>query len=209
LPLGGAEFDLVRGGRSTVDDLLAQEVRPVKPRLPEARSMKPVSRLLVLVWIALAWLACAQACSGKLAGLMSYAGTYTGEAHVPLDANPAVRTRLDRLPESVREHLARNLDARGAVDLIGCHLVLSGNAAHRGGEENAVLDVNLYSGAVTVGLLSRGRIDIYLDEDSTAGTGYTGSVPPAVRWWAAMAAGAFSAAQRPPPGTRVVRAGRK
>ena len=147
----------------------------------------------------------AQACSntGKLAGLLHYAGSSRGDITTTLEDDPAVRARLERVPASVRAHLKRNLDVRGPVDLVACHLVLSGNAAHMGGEENAILDVNLYSGAVTAALLSHGRIIIYLDQDPTAGSTYDAAVPVAVRWWAAMAANGFSAAAKPPPNARL------
>ncbi len=147
-------------------------------------------------------LACGK--TGKLAALISYVGTRYGDLPATLDTDPAVQARLKRLPAPVRAHLKRNLDVRGPVDLIDCHLVVSGNADHMGGEENAVLDVNLYSGAVTAAILSHHRVIIYLDRDPSAGSGYN-AVPIAVRWWAAMAATGFDAANRPPAGTEVIR----
>jgi len=53
--------------------------------------------------------------------------------------------------------LRRSLVVRGPVDPVSCHLVLEGNADHRGGSENAILDVNLHSGAVTAAILSGGH----------------------------------------------------
>ena len=148
-------------------------------------------------------LACSQ--TGKLAGLMHYAGSGRGDTPATLDEDPAVQARLQRLPASVRAHLKRKLDAQGPVDLVSCHLVLSGNADHMGGEENAILDVNLYSGAVTVAILSRGQITIYMDQDPTAGSGYDNAVPTAVRWWAVMASNRFRSVERPPPNTQVLK----
>lgn len=148
--------------------------------------------------------ACACSSSGKLAGLLHYAGQSRG-ADGGMDADPAVLAHLQRLPDEVRAHLHRNLDVQGTVDLVSCHLVIEGNAAHEGGLENAILDVNLYSGAVTAGLLSGGRITIYLDSDPTAGTRYDASVPPAVRTWAALAASGFHPLAQPPPQARIVR----
>ncbi len=149
----------------------------------------------------------AQACSknGKLAGLMHYAGSTRDDFPTALDDDPAVQARLQGLPTPVRAHLKRNLDVRGPVDLVSCHLVLSGNADHMGGEENAIIDVNLYSGAVTAALLSHGSINIYLDKDPTAGTGYTAAVPPAVRRWAALAGTGFHADEHPPRKTQVIK----
>ncbi|MGA7799293.1 MAG: hypothetical protein WCC36_00645 [Gammaproteobacteria bacterium] len=165
-----------------------------------------------MIWLALSLLvlvqffAAAQACSkaGKLAGLIHYAGSVTGDFPTALDGDPAVQARLQRLSPAVQAHLKRNLDVRGPVDLVSCHLVISGNADHMGGEENAILDVNLYSGAVTAAILSHGHITVYLDKDPTAGPVYDAAVPPAVRRWAAMAATDFHGIGRPPPNTEVM-----
>ena len=148
----------------------------------------------------------AQACSpnGRLSALAHYAGSQDGDFPTTLYGEPAVQARLQRLPPTVLTHLQRNLEVRGPVDLVACELVLSGNAAHMGGVENAILDVNLYSGAVTAALLSRGQITIYLDRDPTAGSGYS-AVPISVRRWAVSAATGFRAAEHPPPGTQIVR----
>lgn len=141
------------------------------------------------------------ACSGKLAALQSYAGNSVSDWNLP--AAPAVAARLSRLPAPIHQHLERNLDVAGPIDLIGCHLVLSGNAAHMGGEENAIVDVNLYSGAVTIALHSHGQTDIYLDADPTASTlgGLYGAVPGAVKQWAVLADLGFP--YQKPAGVRV------
>ncbi len=170
------------------------------------------TRLLVLIALVVtgmfpaAGLACGK--DAKLAALVSYAGTYAGDTPTALDADPVVSSRLQHLSASVRAELKRDLEVRGAVDLIQCHLALSGNAPHMGGEQNAILDVNLYSGAVTVALLDQGRIRIFLDEDPTAASGYQ-AVPYAVRLWAGMAAGGFNALNNPPPGVQLIRSARQ
>lgn len=143
-------------------------------------------------------------CTGKHAALMRYAGHDALDPGPSLLETPLLHARLEHLPAALRIHLLRDLDVRGPVDLIGCHLVLSGNAEHQGGAENAIVDVNLYSGAVTLGLLSRRRITVYLDHDPGAGHSYDGAVPAAVRWWAAIASTGFVAAQRTPPGLHLV-----
>jgi hypothetical protein len=149
-----------------------------------------------------------QACSqnGKLFTLMHYAGSDGGDFPGGLGAEPLVRASLQRLPPSVQAHLFRNLEVHGPVDLVSCHLALSGNVAHMGGLENAILDVNLYSGAVTVALLSQDKITVYLGEDPTAGSGYN-AVPASVRWWVAAAATGFHAVDHPPADTRIVNRG--
>lgn len=138
---------------------------------------------------------------------MPYAGQSAAPPETTLDNDPAVLARLKRLPESVQAHLHRNLGVQGYVDLISCHLVLKGNAEHQGDIENAILDVNLYSGAVTVGLYSAGHTTIYLDTDPTAGSGYDGSVPPAVRTWASIVASGFRLIEQLPSNAQIVRPG--
>jgi hypothetical protein len=61
------------------------------------------------------------------------------------------------------QHFLNNLDVMGSVDLISGGILLEGNAAHNGGEEMAKLDINLYSGIITVAILSKGKIEIYTD----------------------------------------------
>ncbi len=182
-----------------MDDAYRRETRP------RPRGLAAVLILAVAVFAARASHACAA--DGALAGLLRYAGRDALGGAGQLDTDPAVQGHLRRLPDNVREHLQRNLDVRGPVDLVSCHLVLEGNAEHQGGLENAILDVNLYSGAVTVGLLSAGRITIYLDADRTAGSSYDAAVPRAVRTWAAVAASGFRLVEQAPAGARVVRPG--
>lgn len=71
------------------------------------------------------------ACTVKGGGtspMLGYAGNHVGEKN--LLAAPTVAAHLERLPPHVRQHLDRNLDVAGEINLIGCHLVLSGNAPH-------------------------------------------------------------------------------
>ena len=141
--------------------------------------------LLTLLLPAGASAACAT--DNQWADLMRYVGTTYGDLSTTLDNDPLVQRRLSRLSPSVRQHLARNLSVRGPVDLVSCHLVLHGNAPHEGNAEDAILDIDLYSGEVTIALLSDGQITIYLDKDPATFTGY-GEVPAAVRRWVALAA---------------------
>jgi len=134
--------------------------------------------------------AASPACVAKGGGLppmLDYVGRDAAGRN--LLAAPSVAASLARLPVSVREHFERNLDVSGPVDLIDCHLVLSGNAPHMGGEEDAIIDVDLYSGAVTVAVHGRGRTDVYLGAGVAAhlpGDAY-GAVPEAVKQWAVLA----------------------
>ncbi|HEX5463121.1 MAG TPA: hypothetical protein VFW88_00210 [Burkholderiales bacterium] len=132
-------------------------------------------------------LAAPAACTGKYAAMQSWAGSYLHEKN--LLAAPPVAARLQQLPATVRNHLKRNLFVAGTIDLVGCGLVLTGIAAHMGGEEGAIVDLNLYSGAVTIGIHSRGRIDIWLDKAPATATQRSlyDEVPGAVRNWAVLA----------------------
>lgn len=145
----------------------------------------------------------ARACSndGKLFALLHYAGSDRSSGGPLLDQDPAVQAFVMRLPAAVRAHLQRNLDVRGPVDLISCHLVLAGNAVHRGRDEDAILDVALFSGAVTVAIHSGGHVSIYLDHDPATGGGYDTAVPQAVRNWAAAFAVGISVSEAPPAPT--------
>jgi hypothetical protein len=142
--------------------------------------------LLALLALPIAAPAACTVKDGGVSPMLDYAGNYVSDKN--LLAAPAVAARLKRLPVEVRQHLRRNLDVAGPIDLVGCDLVLSGNAPHRGGEENAIVDVSLYSGAVTVAIHSRGHTDIWLDTDPTADTSTPyDAVPRAVKQWAVLA----------------------
>lgn len=52
-----------------------------------------------------------------------------------------MRAELARLLGGERGHLERNLNVSGSVDVIGGVLAISGNAPHRGTEEEAVVCV--------------------------------------------------------------------
>jgi hypothetical protein len=132
-------------------------------------------------------LAAPAACTGKYAAMQSWAGSNLHEKN--LLAAPPVAARLQQLPAAVRNHLKRNLFVAGTIDLVGCGLVLTGIAAHMGGEEGAIVDFNLYSGAVTLGIHSRGRIDIWPDNAAATTSQHSlyNRVPGAVRNWAILA----------------------
>lgn len=141
--------------------------------------------LCVLALLLAALLApAAQACTGKLARMLAYTGEYK-TAEVLND--PAVAAVLKRLLGSELAHLKRNLGVTGPVDLISCDLVVSGNAPHQGGEENAIVDISVYSGSVAAAILSRGKIAIYADTGKTAaGMEYEEAVPLAIKDWLAV-----------------------
>lgn len=123
-------------------------------------------------------------CSGKLAGLMPYAGTYRSRQ---LLDEPKVSSALSQLLGAEVAHLKNNLNVTGPVDLISCNLVISGNAPHRGGEEEAIVAISLYSARVTAAISSKGHINIYADTGKTLpGMAYEEAVPLAIKDWLAV-----------------------
>lgn len=145
-----------------------------------------LSGALALVCFALAALpfAASAACSGKLAALQSYAGKHLANANL-LDA-PALAAILAHLPGNETLQLKRNLDASGPIELTDCHLVVSGNAEHMGGEQDAMLDVDLASGTVIAAIHGGGRIGIYVLADH-ATTPHWDALPRGLREWAVRA----------------------
>lgn len=87
-----------------------------------------------------------------------YTGSYDTDA---LLNEPVVRTSLERLLGSEMQHFSNNLNVRGSVDLISGSLSLSGNAAHGGGAEEAVLCVSMYNSTVSAAIFSIGTITVY------------------------------------------------
>lgn len=144
----------------------------------------------------------AQACSGKLSRMLTYAGEYkTAEVL----GDPAVDAALTRLLGSELAHLKRNLGVAGPVDLISSDLVISGNAPHQGGEENAIVDINVYSGAVAAAILSQGKIAIYADTGKTmSGMAYEEAVPLAIKDWLAVIYTRFYFRFHPPANARLL-----
>lgn len=145
---------------------------------------------------ALAPVAPAPACSGRLAPLLRYAGTYRGER---LLAEQAVAEGLRRLPHAAAAHLRRNVEVAGPVALIGCHLVVSGNAPHRGGVEEAIVDVDVASGRVSAALLSAGGIAIFVH-----GHRYAAAVPLAIKDWIAVVYTRGYFRSHPPANARLI-----
>ncbi len=96
--------------------------------------------------------------SGGHAMQQKYAGSYDTDAFLN---EPAVRTSLARLLGGQLQHLLDNLDVRGEVDLVSGSLSLSGNAAHSGGIEEAVVCVSTYDGSVSAAVFSNGIITVY------------------------------------------------
>lgn len=85
-------------------------------------------------------------------------------------------------------HLVTNLDVMGPVDLIGGNIVLQGNASHKGNEEMALLDINLYSGVVCAAIYSKGKIEIFTDKQNYSKSDNNNymNVPISIKDWLAV-----------------------
>ena len=121
------------------------------------------SLLPTLYWLVSgpAWADCPQVIpdsAGIPALVTRYAGSYDTAA---LLGEPFVSVALDTLLGPKKQHFMANLDVRGSVDLVSGVLSLAGNAAHHGGEEEAVVCLEPFSCNVSVGLLSEGVITVY------------------------------------------------
>jgi len=76
---------------------------------------------------------------------------------------PVVRAQLDAQVGRQLPRLLRNLNVASDVELIGGALAVSGNAAHQGGEEEAIVCITEVGTAplVEAAIFSKGRISIY------------------------------------------------
>ena len=75
---------------------------------------------------------------------------------------PAVNGELKRVVGNQLPKLMQNTNVRGAIAYDGGSLVVSGNAPHKGGEEEGVICVNPYSpGLVEAAIFSRGKITVF------------------------------------------------
>lgn len=76
---------------------------------------------------------------------------------------PAVRSQLESMLGKQLPALLRNLNVRGDVDLIGGALALSGNAQHKGGEEEAIVCINDFGPqpVVEAAIFSKGRVTVF------------------------------------------------
>lgn len=94
--------------------------------------------------------------------LAKYTATPGREDSDALLREPAVQAELKRIVGSQLPKLMQNINVRGAIAFDGGSLVISGNAPHKGGEEEGVVCVNPYSpGLVEAAIFSRGRITVF------------------------------------------------
>jgi hypothetical protein len=75
---------------------------------------------------------------------------------------PAVRAELQRVVGNQLPKLMQNINVRGTIAYDGGSLVISGNAPHKGGEEEGVICVNPHSPSlVEAAIFSRGKITVF------------------------------------------------
>lgn len=130
--------------------------------------------------------------------LQRYAASWDLDA---LLAEPPVARELQALPAEAREQLLHNLSVRGSIDVYGGALSIMGNAPHRGGEDEALLCVEVGGGAVRLhaAILSAGRVTIH-----TRGERYD-FLPICVRDWVALVSSGHHYRLRQPANLELVR----
>jgi hypothetical protein len=135
------------------------------------------------------------ACPGAWSRLLPYAGTYLTDQFL---AEADLARALDGLLGPELEHLRANISVTGSIDLVGCSLVVSGNADHMGGLEDGILAVNLSAGTVGAAIHTEDRFDIYVDSTDPY------AVPISIRDWLAVVAVEYRYRFELPPNARQV-----
>ncbi|WP_176473106.1 hypothetical protein [Sphingomonas lenta] len=140
------------------------------------------------------------ACTGEFAALAKVAG---GDADLLLK-EPVVRARLAELMGPELGHLEDSLAVAGPIGLSNCELVVEGNSAHKGGEQNAILSFSLYYGVITVGTRERGQLSIWSTRHKSRKRGNYSHLPAHVRDWLYVAAGGFRSRLKLPANTTMM-----
>jgi hypothetical protein len=102
--------------------------------------------------------------ASRRAMIAKYAGSYDTDAFLK---EPAVRGELQKLLGAELDHLLRNLNVRGAVDLSGETLSVNGNAPHQGTEEEAIVCATVLplKTIVESAILSEGAVTVFAWEE--------------------------------------------
>jgi hypothetical protein len=95
---------------------------------------------------------------GKLGDLARLIGTYNNDA---LLNDPQVKQAMTLVLGKDVGLLKQNLATRGPIDFIDGNLVLTGQAPHMGGAEEAALWVKVYDGSVRAVIMHQGKVTIY------------------------------------------------
>jgi hypothetical protein len=98
--------------------------------------------------------------ASRRAMIGKWAGSYNSEGFLK---EPAVRGELQKLLGAELDHLFRNLNVRGAVDLDDETLSISGNAPHQGTEEEAIVCATVLplKTIVEAAIFSKGAVTVY------------------------------------------------
>ncbi len=98
--------------------------------------------------------------------LKKYAGEYSSEKIL---GDKIIKPLLIKMMGKDYDHLTTNLLVTGPVDLISGSIVIDGNAPHMGGEEMAILDINLSTKVIRAAIFSKNKIIIYSDKEKYDG----------------------------------------
>jgi hypothetical protein len=92
---------------------------------------------------------------------------YVGSPDYPaLLKEPAVKAKLQAVVGKQLPALMRNLDVTGDMGLVSGAITISGNASHKGGEEEGVICVAEYDSTLQAAILSKGRITVFAKDNS-------------------------------------------
>lgn len=133
--------------------------------------------------------------------IAKWAGSYDTDAFL---RDPAIRGELQKLLGPELRHLMHNLNVRGAVDLSGQTLSVSGNAPHQGTEEEAIVCVTVLplNTIVEAAILSKGAITVFTRAEKYEYTSLC------IKDWITLANSAHADRFVQPANVRVVGAGR-
>ena len=145
---------------------MSREDRTVKSNLPRTPSRPSPTRTggAALALVASLVLAAAALAQGSAAPTRPLLKKYIGNPDTDaLLKEPAVRAQLEAMLGKQLPVLIRNLNVKGDVELIGGALALSGNAPHKGGEEEAIVCIADAGPVpyVEAAIFSKGKVTIF------------------------------------------------
>ena len=90
---------------------------------------------------------------------------YVGSPDYPaLLKEPAVKAKLQAVVGKQLPALMHSINVTGDMGLVSGAITISGNAPHKGGEEEGAICVAEYDGTVQAALLSNGRITVFAND---------------------------------------------
>ena len=127
------------------------------------------------------------ACPGRFAHLAKFAG----EQPSRLLEQREIATGLRDLMGEELARLRTNLSIGAPVALIGCEVVVQGNAPHQGGERGAIMSFDLYHGVMTIAMLDGDHINIRATRHGTRDPADYSHLPAHVQDWVYVASNGF------------------